>query len=165
LQKLYQIVDLHWAEICDSLPIIEALSEEDSFPASDLAAAVASKCFFHLQEYNEALRLALSAGPYFDILSKNEYIEVLLAKCIDEYTAQRRRLETEPELVIDPRMENIIEQMFQRCYKDSCYEQAIGVALDTRRLDKVEEVCTTAILAGRESILGYAFNLCQVCTI
>lgn len=30
------------------------------------------------------------------------------------------------EIIIDPKMENIIEQMFQRCYRDSCFEQAIG---------------------------------------
>lgn len=58
-------------------------------------------------------------------------------------------------------MENIIEQMFQRCYRDSCYEQAVGVALDTRRLDKVQEICDVAITRGHESILGYAFDLCQ----
>ena len=39
--------------------------------------------------------------------------------------------------------------------------QAIGVALDTRRIDKVEEVCTAAINAGRSDLLGYTFNLCQ----
>ena len=58
-------------------------------------------------------------------------------------------------------MENIIEQMFRRCYRDECFEQAIGVALDTRRIDKVEEVGVTAIQAGKAEILGYTFNLCQ----
>jgi len=45
-------VDVHWAEICNFLPQIEELSEDDSFSAADLAAAVASKCYYHLQEYN-----------------------------------------------------------------------------------------------------------------
>lgn len=57
LRRLYAVIDLYWAEICESLPTIEALSEDESFPAADLAAAVASKCFYHLQEYNDALRL------------------------------------------------------------------------------------------------------------
>ena len=35
------------------------------------------------------------------------------------------------------------------------------MALDTRRIDKVEEVCTAAINAGRSDLLGYTFNLCQ----
>eukprot|EP01032_Pedospumella_encystans_P003735 gene3735-4415_t len=58
-------------------------------------------------------------------------------------------------------MENIVEQMFQRCYRDLCFEQAIGVALDTRRIDKVEEVVASSLKAGREHILGYVFDLCQ----
>jgi 26S proteasome regulatory subunit N2 len=162
LQRIYQIIDVHWAEISNSLPIIEELSEDSSFPAADLAAAVASKCYYHLQEYNEALRTALCAGQYLDIGTKTEYIDTILAQCIDEYKVLRTKFEADPTSVtIDPRMEHIIEQMFLRCYRDHCYEQAIGVALDTRRIDKVEEVVFKAIGAGRENILGYIFNLCQ----
>lgn len=154
-------MDLHWAEVCNSLPTIEELSEDSSFPAADLAAAVASKCFYHLQEYNDSLRLALCAGKYLDISVKNEYTESIISKCIDEYKALRNKTENEEEVVIDSRMENIIEQMFQRCYRDNCFEQAIGIALDTKRIDKVEESCSKAIIAGKVAILGYAFNLCQ----
>lgn len=163
LKKIHQIVDLHWAEICDSLPVIEGLSEDNSFPATDLAAAVASKCFYHLQEYNDALRLALCAGQYLDISQKNEYIETILSKCIDEYKSLRAQQDADPSagLTIDPKMENIIEQMFLRCYRDLCFEQAIGVSLDTRRIDKVEEVISTAIKSGKPGILGYTFSLCQ----
>merc|ERR1719247_3390899 len=103
LEKLYGVVDNHWAEICDSLPLIEALSEDESFPASDLASAVASKCFFHLQEYNDALRLALNAGKYFDISMKNEYVDTLLIKCIDEYTILRKGRDSDDSIVIDSR--------------------------------------------------------------
>jgi 26S proteasome regulatory subunit N2 len=177
LEKIYHIIDLHWAEISEYLPQIEELSEDSSFPASDLAAAIASKCFYHLQEYNDSLRLALSAGKYFDVSQKSEYIEILLSKCIDEYKSLRnRQLSHKPSdstsseeggaglntmVIIDPRMETIIEAMFQRCYRDHCYEQALGVALDTHRLDKVEEVIKQAIHTNYEYILSYAFNLCQ----
>ena len=37
----------------------------------------------------------------------------------------------------------------------------VGIALDTRRIDKVEEVCNVAISAGKSDLLGYTFNLCQ----
>ena len=36
-----------------------------------------------------------------------------------------------------------------------------GIALDTRRIDKVEEACAVAINAGKSDLLGYTFNLCQ----
>jgi len=157
LQRLYSVVDLHWAEVCNALPLIEALSEDETFPAADLAAALASKCFYHLQIYDDSLRLALSAGNYLDLQENSEYVETLLSKCIDEYKALRQK----KDAVIDPRMTVIIDKMFQRCYRDSCFEQAIGVALDTRRIDKLEEACLTAIASGNEGILGYAFSLCQ----
>ena len=80
MEKLYGVVDNHWAEICDSLPLIEELSEDESFPAADLASAIASKCFYHLQEYNDSLRLALNAGKYFDTSVKSEYVDTLLIK-------------------------------------------------------------------------------------
>jgi len=167
LQKIFQVIDVHWAEICSSLPMIEALSEESDFPAADLAAAIASKCFYHLQEYRDAVRLAMCAGQYLDISIKSEYVDTILAQCIDEYKAlrllqhggQQQDSSTVPQ--IDPRMEAIIEQMFLRCYRDDCYEQAIGVALDTKRIDKVEEVVLRAVSAGKSDILGYAFTLCQ----
>jgi 26S proteasome regulatory subunit N2 len=168
LEKIYQVVDLHWAEICDALPTIEALSEDPNFPAADLAAAVASKCFYHLQEFNVSLRLALSAGSYFDITVRNEYIETLLSKCIDEYTELRRQQmeaasagSSAVAVAIDPRMEAIMEQMFQRCYRDSCYQQALGIALDAHLITKVREVCEMAIQSGRTEILDHAFSLFQ----
>jgi 26S proteasome regulatory subunit N2 len=145
--------------------MIEELSEDESFPGADLAAAIASRCFYHLQEYKDALRLALSAGKYFDISIKSEYVDTLLAKCIDEYKSQRlqQEAETDPTKIIpiDPRIQNILEQMFQRCYRDFCFEQAMGIALDTRRLDKVEEILAEALKYGKESILGYTYDLCQ----
>ena len=58
-------------------------------------------------------------------------------------------------------MEDIVEQMFLRCYRDECYEQAIGIALDTLRIDKVEEACRKAIEVSALSILSYTFDLCQ----
>lgn len=159
LQKLQQVIDLHWAEVSSSLSQIEELSEDKSFPAADLAAYIASKCYFHLQEYNESLRLALCAGQYLDISVKSEYVETILAKCIDEYKSLRNQ--QDENTIIEPQMEIIIEQMFLRCYRDNCYEQAIGIALDTLRLDKVRETCEVGIKAGNEQILNYTFGLCQ----
>ena len=158
---MYQVVDIHWPEMCDVVTNIEELSEDTSFPASDLAAAIASKCFYHMQAYHEALRLALNAGVYFDIFAKNQYIDTMLATCIDEYKSLREKQHADDTVKIDKKMEDVIEQMFQRCYKHNCFEQAIGVALDTRRLDKVAEVLSYAIASKKEDILGYTFNLCK----
>lgn len=159
------MVDFHWAEISDYLPLIEALSEDEIFVGHELAASIASKCFYHLQEYDDALRLALSSGKYFDISVKCEYVDTLIAKCIDEYKLLRVKQDHSEDnnLVIDKRIEYILEKMFLRCYRDGCFEQAIGIALDTKRLDKVEEIFEKALAfgPGKESILGYTYELCQ----
>ena len=126
LTKLYQIIDIHWAEVWDSLPSIEELSEDPTFPAADLAAAIASKCFYHLQEYDDALKLALSAGKYFDISVKSEYVDTLLAKCIDEYKSLRQKISDQSSaeasgsssavvVAVDTRIELIMGHLFRRC--------------------------------------------------
>jgi hypothetical protein len=43
LRKLLTLVDAHWAEAADLVTVIEALAENEAFPARELASAVASK--------------------------------------------------------------------------------------------------------------------------
>lgn len=50
----------------------------------------------HILEYNDALRLALCAGQYLDISTKSEYVDTIIAKCIDEYKTQRTLQESDP---------------------------------------------------------------------
>ena len=90
LQRLHAMVDVYWSEISDQVDALEEMSEDESFPDRALAAAVASKCYYHLEEYDDALRLALAAGQYFDINVESEYVQTIVSKCIDEYIAQRR---------------------------------------------------------------------------
>lgn len=164
LQRLLEVVDQHWAEVAAVVPLIEELSEDDAFPARELAAAVASKCFFHLEEYSDALRLALGAGQYFDVSSKTEYVSMMVSKCIDQYTAQRTAVsgggeDAEAGEEMDPRMEGIVERMFERCYTDGEFTQAMGIALEARRLDKVEETIRQA--TDKPALLTYTFDVCQ----
>jgi 26S proteasome regulatory subunit N2 len=35
-------------------------------------------------------------------------------------------------------MEAVVDKMFNRCFQDKKFKQAIGVALEARRLDKVQ---------------------------
>ena len=99
------------------MPLIEELSEDDTFPARELSAIVASKVFFHLEEYEDALRLGLGAGSFFDVSKKTEYVETLVSKAFDEYVRLREKQEGgagEDPVVIDPRLETIVEKMFER---------------------------------------------------
>lgn len=62
----------------------EALVESDELPqdARNLAALVASKVYYYLAEYDEALSFALVAGPAFEAerhaTGAEEYIETVI---------------------------------------------------------------------------------------
>jgi len=92
-----------------------------------------SKVYFHLGSFDEALQFALAAGPLFDLSHRNEYVETILAKCLDRYTKLRLKEED-----IDPRLESIVNKMFEQCFNDKQYKQALGIALETRRMDMYE---------------------------
>jgi hypothetical protein len=62
------------------------------------------------------------------------------AKCIDEYIEQRvRAAEAKEEALIDERLVAIVERMFDRCMADGQYRQAVGIALESRRIDRLEQ--------------------------
>ncbi|EXJ79336.1 26S proteasome regulatory subunit N2 [Capronia epimyces CBS 606.96] len=87
LKQLDSQVDLLWTEIADSVGEIEALYEDESFPERELAAIVASKVYYHLQEYNESMAFALAAGKHFRLDQPGEYEDTIISKCVDTFIA------------------------------------------------------------------------------
>lgn len=162
LQKLNVLVDSFWAEIADSVSKIEVLYENPNFPQRELAALVASKVFFHLGEENEALNFALGAGKLFDVDKKDEYTDTVISKAIDQYiqvTSEDGSTEK-----TDPRLAGIVEQMFARCIADRDYKQALGIALETRRLDVIEQIFSVSkehsiLIYVLEAVMGVVQNL------
>ncbi|CAG9123095.1 unnamed protein product [Plutella xylostella] len=139
LKRLDNIVDEFWPEISESIEKIEILHEDKVFSQHQLAALVASKVYYHLGAFEDSLTYALGAGDLFDVNARNEYVDTTIAKAIDFYTMKRKALfidsSAEP---IDPRLEAIVNRMFQRCLDDGQYRQALGLALETRRMDIFE---------------------------
>ncbi|XP_066591012.1 26S proteasome non-ATPase regulatory subunit 1 [Prorops nasuta] len=160
LKKLDLIVDEFWPEISEAIEKIEILHEDKGFNQHDLAALVASKVYYHLGSFEDSLTYALGAGELFDVNARNEYVDTTIAKCIDFYTQQRVQ-EAEGKLPagakIDPRLEGIVNRMFQRCLDDNQYRQALGLALETRRMDIFE----AAIMQSDDvcGMLSYAFQV------
>ncbi|KAG7205890.1 hypothetical protein KM043_007819 [Ampulex compressa] len=161
LKKLDMIVDEFWPEISEAIEKIEILHEDKTFNQHELAALVASKVYYHLGSFEDSLTYALGAGELFDVNARNEYVDTTIAKCIDYYT-QQRVLEAEGKLPpgskgIDPRLEGIVNRMFQRCLEDNQYRQALGLALETRRMDVFE----AAIMQSDDvsGMLSYAFQV------
>lgn len=140
IKKLNDVIDEFWAEISDAIGKIEVLYEDEYFPLRELAALVASKVYYHLGEYDDSLNFALGAGNRFDVSSRTEYVETILSKCIDKYVRQCVELyEGRSSTPIDPRLEAISRRMFQRCFEDGEYKQAVGIALESRDLTILKE--------------------------
>jgi 26S proteasome regulatory subunit N2 len=59
---------------------------------------------------------------------------------------------------IDDRLEKIVIGMFDRCFNEKQYKQALGIAIESRRLDKIEQT-----ISGSDDVpgmLAYAQKLC-----
>jgi len=71
------------------------------------------------------------------------------AKCIDHYTklqVENFQVRDPSELkAVDPRLEDIVNRMFQRCFEDKKFKQAIGISIETRRLDVFEKAILTSV--------------------
>ena len=179
LTRLYPVVDTFWSEIQQSLLTLEELSEDISFNSHALASAVASKCFYHMEEYNDALRHALSSGKYFDTSIKSQYMDKMLSCCIDRYIKKRNSQSanakdpgTASSAPVDDDDEEefseefaaqlaaIVESMFRRCFADGSFEQALGIALEAKRVDMVRESIEQSG-TGKSAMLIHAFDLCQ----
>lgn len=104
---------------------------------------MASKIFFHLEEHDQALRLGLGAGAYFDVVSatsnkvfvyrlseesffltgavcfstcqsaKTEFVETLVAKAIDQYIHLR---EDKPQGEDAPPMDPRLEAIVEKMF-------------------------------------------------
>ncbi|KAJ6424247.1 hypothetical protein OIU84_025099 [Salix udensis] len=143
LYNLNNFVDQFWPEISTSVPIIESLYEDDEFDLHQrqLAALLVSKVFYYLGELNDSLSYALGAGSLFDVSEDSDYVHTLLAKAIDEYASLKSKAaESNADGAdMDLRLEGIVERLLEKCIMDGKYQHAMGIAIECRRLDKLEE--------------------------
>ncbi|KAI4183497.1 MAG: hypothetical protein LQ346_006311 [Caloplaca aetnensis] len=87
LKVLNEEIDSLWTEVAGCVGDIEALYEDPSFPERELAALVAAKVYYNLQEYNESMIFALGAGKLFNIDHEGEFEDTIISKCVDTYIA------------------------------------------------------------------------------
>ena len=119
---------------------------------------------YHLEQYAESLTYALGAGTLFtdqiQTGKTSQYIFTILSKVVDKYIQERNELDINPDgPPIDSRLESIVESMFDRCFQEGNIKQAIGIALEARRLDKLQE-CIAASQDRAGSLL-YTLEACQ----
>ncbi|CDR94992.1 rpn2_yeast 26S proteasome regulatory subunit rpn2, putative [Babesia bigemina] len=143
LLQLDSIVDTFWPEIADSLPTIEYIYEDPHFRARELAALVASKVYFNLQDYAKALHYALAAGDRFDPQGRSEYANIIVAKAVDEYIRARQeaqdgntpRSNSSLAAASQEPLEALVTRLIAMSVESGDEHHAIGIALDARRLD------------------------------
>ncbi|KAF8014262.1 hypothetical protein BT93_H0182 [Corymbia citriodora subsp. variegata] len=161
LKNLNKCVDYYWPEISTSVPMIESLYEDEEFDQHQrqLAALLVSKVFYYLGELNDSLSYALGAGSLFDVSDDSDYVHTLLSKAIDEYASLKTKAaESNKDAVeVDPRLEAIVERMLDKCINDGKYQQAMGIAIECRRLDKLEEAITRS--DNVQGTLSYCINI------
>jgi hypothetical protein len=125
----------------------ESLYENFDLPieARNSAALLASKVYYYLEEYDEALTFALGAGNAFqqdsNVPGDEEYIETLIcepcpempglllnsavaAKAVDRYIEARAEDQSGIQAKVDPRLQDIIESIFSQCIQNGEYKQA-----------------------------------------
>lgn len=161
LNKLDATVDDFWAEISDAIDAIEVLSEDDTFADHCLAALVASKVYYHLGELDDALAFALAAGERFDLDEPSLYASTITARAMDMYAEQRRKNDQartpEDRVTVDSRLTAIVDRMFERCFRTQEYRQAIGVAVESLRLDVFERAVREC--GDDTAMLAYAYEV------
>ncbi|OMH78592.1 26S proteasome non-ATPase regulatory subunit 1 [Zancudomyces culisetae] len=111
----------------------------------ELAALVASKVYFHLQEYKDSLDHALEAKDLFDVKGKTDYVKTVVNKGLEEYIEIRKK-QARGEMAdqMDARLEKMIEGVFKRSIESKEYKSIIGFAIESQRYDVLEEVLKDA---------------------
>ncbi|OII73307.1 proteasome cyclosome repeat family protein [Cryptosporidium andersoni] len=175
LEQLNMIVDNYWYEIADCIGLIESCYEDESFSNRELAALLASKVYFHLEDYNEALKYLLSCTKLFDPSENNPYTQCMVVKCVDEFIRVCNDSYKKTESVdksdkdksnsnsnnlyyynesdkVDLRLEEILSDLIKRCTANGNYIDAIGIAIEARRcdimrsiLDDVGNICDSLV--------------------
>ncbi|RDB29217.1 26S proteasome non-ATPase regulatory subunit 1 A [Hypsizygus marmoreus] len=170
LKALNPLVPQFWAEISEHIALIEALYETDELPkdARNSAALLASKVYYFLGEYDEALSFALGAGSAFEaetrIYGSEEFVETVISKAIDRYIQVRSEERSGGLEKVDPRLQSIIESIFSRCIVEGEFRQAIGIALESRRLDVISSIYQqtqdiSLLSYAMEAVLDTGFSL------
>ena len=248
LRKLNEEIDSLWTEVVGSVGEVEALYEDPQFPERELAALVAAKVYYNLQEYNESMVFALGAGKLFDLDHEGEFEDTIISKCVDTYIAlsdapppndsnhppaqlntafpsttngasstsaslasptmpfsqatlpsksllsrQDSTTTFDPSLQganapvpgalplslaqqrgIQRPLQEIIDQLFERCFREKRYRQVVGIAVEARKFDVIRRAILRASEDGKaenrprnngtgqaEELLEYLLGICM----
>lgn len=138
-----------WQPRCASIPLFVFW---DLRPDRDCR-----QIYFHLGSLGSCLDFALRAGALFDVMSKTEFVETIVSYGVDTYI--RQQTSSDATSVPDARLEGVVNRMFERCFHDGQHKQALGIALEARRLDIVR--ASIASSGKPVAMLSYCLSVCM----
>ena len=68
-------------------------------------------------------------------------------------------MDQKEDIEIDQRLQDIINIKFEQCFNDGMYKQALGIALETRRLDMVSAAIERS--NNPSQMLSYTYEVVQ----
>lgn len=151
LTSLNDVVDQLWAEIANDLQELEDLYEDTSFEKRTLVALVISKVYYNLGDFEALVKYGLRADADLDIEEKSQYMETVVSKCINFYSAQSREQYLSERDDIDPALTKIFDRMVAKCILAGDRKLALGIALESYRLDIVKSIVRDEIEKDEES--------------
>ncbi|KAK6459498.1 armadillo-type protein [Scheffersomyces xylosifermentans] len=163
LTSLNDVVDQLWAEIANSITDLEELFEDSSFEKRSLAALVISKVYYNLGDFEASVRYSLYAGDEFNIEEQSQYIETIVSQCINLYNSSSQKKFLDSSVSIDPRLTAIFEKMLEKCIKANELRLALGISLESYRLDIVEAILGQQIKENEENALAL-INYVLICS-
>lgn len=163
LTSLNDVVDQLWAEIANNITELEDLYEDESFEKRSLAALIISKVYYNLGDFEASVKYSLAAGDEFNVEEQSQYIETIVSQCINLYTSLSQKKYSDDSVKIDARLTGIFERMLMKCIKANDLKLALGISLESFRLDIVEQILKDQGAKNSESALNL-INYVLVCT-
>lgn len=152
LTSLNESVDQLWAEIANNLTELEELYEDPKFEKRNLAALVISKVYYNLGDFEALVKYGLRAELEFNLEEKSQYIETIVSQCINIYSLEARlRYLGETSEPINPQLVAVFEKMVQKCVAANELKLALGIALDSFRLDIIKKIIADEVAKDEES--------------
>lgn len=127
-----------------------------------LALTIIKVCF-HKEDYENALNYILLAPDHFDIKNRDEFVDKMISRAIDRYSAIQKHNYSAGEgdkIIIDANLTNLINNIFDQSFATKNDHKIIaGLAVEARRLDVVQRVINGS--SNLSDILGHLFDISQ----
>ena len=163
LQSLNNVVDQLWAEIANNITDLEELYENENFVSRSLAALIVSKVYYNLGDFEASVKYSLFAGDEFNIEEQSQYIETIVSQCINLYNSLSQKKFSDDSVEIDTRLAAVFNKMLEKCISANELKLALGISLESFRLDIVEDILKQQIKSNEENALNL-INYVLVCS-